>query len=77
MCSREFAPVSQILSTLLLDNLIDFRTDGSTRKLFPASSWKCGDCYEEYKDTIVTDFLDECKLRLSLELDMSSECEHQ
>lgn len=62
---------------LLLDNLSDFRTDGSTRKLFRSSDWKCSDCYEEYEHTIVTYLLCERKLRHSLELDMSSDCKHQ
>ncbi|KAH7061018.1 hypothetical protein BKA63DRAFT_197444 [Paraphoma chrysanthemicola] len=62
---------------LLLDNLKDFRTDGSARKLFCSSTWKCGDCYNEYEDTIVKDLLWGGKLRRSLELDMLPDCRHQ
>jgi hypothetical protein len=62
---------------LLLDNLSDFRTDGSTRKLFRSSDWKCSNCYEDYEVIIVTYLLCERRLRLPLELDMSSDCEHQ
>ncbi|KAF2844382.1 hypothetical protein T440DRAFT_473430 [Plenodomus tracheiphilus IPT5] len=65
------------IERLLLDDLNDFRTDGSTRKLFHSSSWKCKDCYEEYKNIIVRDVLCERKVRHSLEQDMSSDCEHQ
>ena len=61
---------------LPLDNLKDFRTDGSARKLFCSSDWKCDDCYEEFEDTIVTDLLAGRKLQHALERD-ASKCEHQ
>jgi hypothetical protein len=62
---------------LLLDNLLDFQTDGSTRKLFRSCNWKCSDCYEEYEDTIVTDLLVGRKLQHALEADALSKCEHR
>jgi hypothetical protein len=62
---------------LLLDNLKDFRTDRSTRKLFCSADWKCGDCYAEFKNTIVADLLVWRKLPHALEPDAWSKCEHQ
>ena len=65
------------IERLLLDDLNNFRTDRSTRKLFRSRNWKCGDCYEEYKDTIVTDLLVGRKLQHVLEADALSKCEHR
>jgi hypothetical protein len=65
------------LERLLLDNLKDFQTDGTTRNLFRPSARECGDCFEEHKNTIVRDLLCGRKLRRSLELNILLDCEHQ
>jgi hypothetical protein len=64
------------IECLLLDDLKDFGTYGSTRKLFDSRAWKCEDCYKDHKNTIVEMLLNKRKLEHSLELDMRSDCEH-
>lgn len=73
--SRIHASLPKI-ECLLLDDLNDFRADGSTRKLFRSSDWKCAACYEEYEEIIVTDLLSGRELPHVLEADVPSDCEH-